>query len=452
MPTQLVLALLAATAASTLARPPEPTPSRVVALEPAPRGPLRQRVPIPESREYLLPRFLLPHFLGYDDSPRMPPPPQRTLPDHDWLNKEIDRINQMSGESESIMRPYDDDLAHWIARDPYVQRIFENPVKTAPSHKFVLESMNDADEIRERPRLMLAPSIHEIKGLSKRPEKPTRDDRKSFALTPLDKGYFEPDLNAKNQREVIVDTPNIEEPLAAMVKEPPRQTRQNPNLSRTKTLVTENIDKLRSGLANKDYRLPVSLLPTNLGWLKINSVEDEESNGHEDGLMAEKGREHIHVLEASNNDPIDPLLFAAVGGAIAAAVSLTIFGFTFAWYTLAKKAKAAADVDYPAYGVTGPTVDSTGDRKLAHSAHMYHYQHQKQQIIAMENRIDLEQRLGSVSEPESEEENEEGDYTVYECPGFATTGDMEVKNPLFSDDPTPATPGKCEVVKPQPKD
>lgn len=32
------------------------------------------------------------------------------------------------------------------------------------------------------------------------------------------------------------------------------------------------------------------------------------------------------------------------------------------------------------------------------------------------------------------------------------TGDMEVKNPLFSEDPTPATPGKCELVKPQPKD
>lgn len=51
---------------------------------------------------------------------------------------------------------------------------------------------------------------------------------------------------------------------------------------------------------------------------------------------------------------------------------------------LSRKAKAAADVDYPAYGVTGPTVDLTGDRKLAQSAHMYHYQHQKQQIIAME--------------------------------------------------------------------
>lgn len=26
---------------------------------------------------------------------------------------------------------------------------------------------------------------------------------------------------------------------------------------------------------------------------------------------------------------------------------------------------------------------------------------------------------GSVSEAESDEENEEGDYTVYECPGLA---------------------------------
>lgn len=36
----------------------------------------------------------------------------------------------------------------------------------------------------------------------------------------------------------------------------------------------------------------------------------------------------------------------------------------------------------------------------------------------------LEQRNGSVSDPESEEENQEGDYTVYECPGFATVSDF----------------------------
>lgn len=56
-------------------------------------------------------------------------------------------------------------------------------------------------------------------------------------------------------------------------------------------------------------------------------------------------------------------------------------------FRLQKSRKAAADVDYPAYGVTGPNKDVTspnGDRKLAQSAQMYHYQHQKQQMIAVE--------------------------------------------------------------------
>lgn len=110
-------------------------------------------------------------------------------------------------------------------------------------------------------------------------------------------------------------------------------------------------------------------------------------------------------------------------------------------WKLHKKAKAAADVDYPAYGVTGPNKDSspTGDRRLAQSAQMYHYQHQKQQIIAMENHNNIDKN-GIHSDAESEDDNEEGDYTVYECPGLAPTGEMEVKNPLFLEDPT-LTPG-----------
>lgn len=88
---------------------------------------------------------------------------------------------------------------------------------------------------------------------------------------------------------------------------------------------------------------------------------------------------------------------------------------------LHKKGLAAADVDYPAYGVTGPNKETSpsGDRRLAQSAQMYHYQHQKQQIIAMEHRASNEQRNGSMTDVESDEENEEGDYTVYECPGLA---------------------------------
>lgn len=98
----------------------------------------------------------------------------------------------------------------------------------------------------------------------------------------------------------------------------------------------------------------------------------------------------------------------------------TLTGYIFIIFRFHNKSKAAADVDYPAYGVTGPNKDisPSGDRKLAQSAQMYHYQHQKQQIIAMENRQNNEENC-EMSYVESDDDNEEGDYTVYECPGLA---------------------------------
>jgi len=57
------------------------------------------------------------------------------------------------------------------------------------------------------------------------------------------------------------------------------------------------------------------------------------------------------------------------------------------FYRARKNAKAAEDVEYPAYGVTGPgkeTSPTSGDRKLAQNAQLYHYQHQKQQMIAFD--------------------------------------------------------------------
>jgi len=111
------------------------------------------------------------------------------------------------------------------------------------------------------------------------------------------------------------------------------------------------------------------------------------------------------------------------------------------YYKFRKNSKAATEVEYPAYGVTGPNkerIPSPGDRKLAQSAQMYHYQHQKQQMIAMEKANgDMKH---DASDDDSEEDNVEGDYTVYECPGLAPTGEMEVKNPLFRGDETPVQP------------
>merc|ERR1712061_826283 len=58
-----------------------------------------------------------------------------------------------------------------------------------------------------------------------------------------------------------------------------------------------------------------------------------------------------------------------------------------------------------------------GDRKLAQNAQLYHYQHQKQQMIAFDSNGGNDSRNGTVSDNESD--GEEGDYTVYECPGLA---------------------------------
>ncbi|XP_061867523.1 neural proliferation differentiation and control protein 1 isoform X1 [Colius striatus] len=71
-----------------------------------------------------------------------------------------------------------------------------------------------------------------------------------------------------------------------------------------------------------------------------------------------------------------------------------------------------------------------GDKTLAQSAQMYHYQHQKQQMLSMEKHKE-EPKLPDLAS--SDEENEDGDFTVYECPGLAPTGEMEVRNPLFDD-------------------
>ncbi|XP_043202871.1 protein cab-1-like [Amphibalanus amphitrite] len=150
------------------------------------------------------------------------------------------------------------------------------------------------------------------------------------------------------------------------------------------------------------------------------------------------------LAPAPSRDNMSDIYFiVTVAGVCAMAVGVTVAG-GFCYHRMQKRSKAASDAEYPAYGVTGPSRDlsPSGDRKLAQSAQMYHYQHQKQQMMAMEKTHNG--RHGSASDVDSEEENEEGDYTVYECPGLAPTGEMEVKNPLFQDDQTPAPPAASD--------
>jgi len=148
------------------------------------------------------------------------------------------------------------------------------------------------------------------------------------------------------------------------------------------------------------------------------------------------------LATAIEDERINDIYFTTIVGVTSGLMVFVIIGVGFVFHRARKNAKAAEDVEYPAYGVTGPGKDispSSGDRKLAQNAQLYHYQHQKQQMIAFDGHADSQRR--SMSDNESED-GEEGDYTVYECPGLAPTGEMEVRNPMFEDDATPKATSK----------
>jgi len=132
-------------------------------------------------------------------------------------------------------------------------------------------------------------------------------------------------------------------------------------------------------------------------------------------------------------------LFLVIVGTSSLVGVLGLVAAAIFWYKIQKKAEAALDSEYPSYGVTGP--GSSGgrnspspanlDRKLAHSAQMFHYQQQRQQMMAQE-KTNLETKPVHSEDSDDEAPNN-GDYTVYECPGLAPTGEMEVRNPLFAE-------------------
>lgn len=195
---------------------------------------------------------------------------------------------------------------------------------------------------------------------------------------------------------------------------------------------THSIENLNKFNEEKKSPQPIQQIDSSGGFLVTNSANNSPVAHH---------RKQLPTSEKDKSNGFSDVYFVAI---VAGCSAVAIFGVVaagYCFYKLQKSSKAAADVDYPAYGITGPSKDTTspnGDRKLAQSAQMYHYQHQKQQMIAVEKASSTHH--ASTSDVDSEEENEEGDFTVYECPGLAPTGEMEVKNPLFNDDTTPVSP------------
>lgn len=210
------------------------------------------------------------------------------------------------------------------------------------------------------------------------------------------------------------------------------------------------IDSIGQSLSQSESTRATEAI-TQHGELPVESLQNypKEDKKQPRAPLARLAEQEPEIKQKKSSDIYFIALVAGCSGA-------AVFGVVAAglcWYKLQKNVKAAAEADYPSYGVTGPSKEHmsppTGDRKLAQSAQMYHYQHQKQQMIAIEKAGS--DRHVSTSDLDSDEENEEGDYTVYECPGLASTGEMEVKNPLFQDEATPASPHLTGTSKEQEK-
>lgn len=147
-------------------------------------------------------------------------------------------------------------------------------------------------------------------------------------------------------------------------------------------------------------------------------------------------RDEMAIMEAAlEQQRLNDIYFTTTVAVSSALLAFIIVGAGICYHRHQNKSKAVEDIEYPAYGVAGIVKDtspSSADRKLAQNAQLYHYQHQKQQMMGIESHTN-----GHRSLSDNESDDEEGEFTVYECPGLAPAGEMEVRNPMFEDDGTP---------------
>merc|ERR1712212_467169 len=82
----------------------------------------------------------------------------------------------------------------------------------------------------------------------------------------------------------------------------------------------------------------------------------------------------LPYITSGEIDQGDATIFAATTDGVVFAV----LGVGYCYHRASQVSKEGEESEYPAYGVTGPAKEASpaGDRKLAQSAQMYHYQHQ----------------------------------------------------------------------------
>ncbi|KAI5729245.1 hypothetical protein M8J76_000571 [Diaphorina citri] len=273
-----------------------------------------------------------------------------------------------------------------------------------------------------------------------------------FAVRPNEPQYYQTDFssNIKKQIGSLDHTSQVQshETHHPSLKPHPYRPQENldttrPQFMRPMVILVKNDDEA------KDDPVTSQVHKTNPKFSSVHKGKEEDGHFQESQVFITKG-------EGFDDD--DSMYFVALVSGCSVALLLVIALGAYSWYKLQHNSKLGADVKYPAYSVGGVTKNGTppssGDRRLAHSAQMYHYQHQKQQILALENNS-RDQRRGSVSDVESDDENE-GDHTVYECPTLPLTNkktpDIEVKKPTVEQKPTPSLPSSNTSDESKPTD
>ncbi|VDK67395.1 unnamed protein product [Onchocerca ochengi] len=164
----------------------------------------------------------------------------------------------------------------------------------------------------------------------------------------------------------------------------------------------------------------------------VGFIEPKMSNQmkHRETMM--KRVEDHQLVQQSNLTPtLHVGNFLTLAAAIVCMLGVVIGVATGSYYFFKIRSQKASieNCDFT-YAPTGPGKSKKkkcGDEGLAYKAQLHHYQQTKQKIISGEN--------GTVTLPDVDESSEtsddENNFSIYECPGLAPTGDIEVQNPNF---------------------
>ncbi|CAM4639170.1 unnamed protein product [Lepidochelys olivacea] len=137
--------------------------------------------------------------------------------------------------------------------------------------------------------------------------------------------------------------------------------------------------------------------------------------------------------EDLNSAPPDSRLNEAVSLLLVLMCSVTgvsgVLVAALCWYRLQREVRLAQKMAYTAYRGNHYRYHQPRmymDARLAQSCQVHQYERQKKILTNEENPPKPVQQLSTESETEN------GDFTVYECPGLAPSGEMEIHNPLFN--------------------